>query len=59
MKTEREIELKKAYIEGFIEGAEGYPSWRSDEIKERKKQIDILNWVLGIDVVKKEAALEE
>ena len=47
MRTEEEIRLKKAYLEGFIDGREE-SSCYENEIP--KSQIEILDWVLEDDI---------
>lgn len=43
MKTAEEIKVKKAYLEGLIEGIEKYSYSDAEEFR---VQIKILNWVL-------------
>lgn len=49
MRTEEEIRLKKAYLEGFADAIdeESYSYSKGEKTREK---IDILNWVLEDDV---------
>lgn len=47
MRTEEEIRLKKAYLEGFVDGREE-SSCYENEI--HKSQIEILDWILEDDI---------
>ena len=45
MKTAEEIKLKKAYLEGFVEGRDS-EAYSYADVEEAKSQIKILDWVL-------------